>query len=249
MSLKITTWNVLAPYYIKCADYRHVPCEELNIRVRRPKIVNTLKQLDSDIFLLQEVTCQEFKHLTKEFANDYRLAIVVHHKNQWRMKDRQLQRNGNAIMVKRSFGHIANLHKIKISLPGNYALLATVVKGDQLFYVCSLHLDDVSHQLRCYQVHQLLDFFKSLPNSSKLIVGGDMNEQTKDIVNLFKSHEFQVSHAKTPTYFDENTALAIDYIFAKNLKVSKTLISKTNAEHVIEKFGSDHVPVRTILVV
>ena len=241
-----TTWNILAPEFVKCDYYESVACPRLNVGTRREDIYKHIERLNSDVFILQEVTKEEYKLLEKRFDN-YKMKLSLHDAKHWAADStKKRQRNGNAIMVKKTL-KLKKPTKLALSVNGNKGLVAQVKIGKTEITVCSIHLDDISAKTRMSQLKTLLKHTKKSP---MLLIGGDFNDPSPTIRNYMTKHHFDSSydHSTNPTYMEEKD-MAIDFVFTRGVKMHNVHIPQTDRQKIIREFGSDHLPVTVHVVV
>lgn len=245
MRWHIASWNVLAPIYMKCKYYATQTCSHLNIRSRRPTIHRTLQTIAADIFLLQEVTQTELTHLRRRFPH-YVWLFQPHAPHYWKESPHH-EPNGNVVGWRRT-GLPWRVHEVtglRLSR-GNRALAVSGWFQQQYTTWISVHLDDQALDCRQQQVDRLLQTIDRRWRNSRVIVGGDFNEESSVLLATFRAHGFQVSPSR-PTYFEE-APLALDYLMVRepltHTRVSPFwYIPPSSRRDILQQFGSDHLPV------
>ena len=241
MRLHVVSWNILAPIYVKCEYYTSVKCEELTMSKRQSKIDTMLQWMNADVYLLQEVTSDEFKHL-KSHHTTYRWFFQPHKINYWKESSHH-QKNGNAIGIHKNL-NVSSLsqHTLKLS-NGNRGIRVDGKIRNRLVSFISVHLDDTKDMCRSMQIENLMSLIKS--DHRPIVIGGDLNDETGDMVKIFKRHQY-VASPSVPTYFEES-AMCLDYILTKNIKDKPFFyVPPSSKFDIIKRFGSDHLPVTMI---
>jgi len=246
--LKVVSWNILAPPFVSCADYK-LSCDVFDIHQRRPLIHKWLKEIDADVCLLQEVSRPEFQHLEKNthMHQKYNCFFVPHSKNHWASGNyMNKQRNGNAILLSKSKFLVLQSCNVQLSENGNMApLIWALYRPYHIeMMISSFHLDDLRKDLRLQQLRTLVQAMDEKSGSSKTmpcILGGDTNEETTFLHGHMRRLGFKNSASK-PTYFEERT-MAIDFIYSRGLEPTKTEVEKSSQQDIVPTFGSDHMPV------
>ena len=96
--MKILSWNILANEFIKQSYYDMIPSQILfNRQKRQERIIETLKEANADIMLLQEVMQSEYNKLEDEFQKTYHLLKGKH--IHWQNKRSY---SGNVILLRKS---------------------------------------------------------------------------------------------------------------------------------------------------
>ena len=76
--ISVTSWNILAPVWACPAFYPSCSVPHLNKDVRRGLIAKHCREIDSDVFLMQEVEEEELDKLRQENTDlDSRYALQV----------------------------------------------------------------------------------------------------------------------------------------------------------------------------
>ena len=247
-SLKILSWNILADEFIKKRYYPMIPPDVLlNRKKRQTQIISTLKHMDTDVLLLQEVMPSEFNALSATFQKTHHLLRGKNIK--W--QDKQSY-SGNAILLRKSCFALP----VKL-IPLNFGLGVQCVYKQRPLLIFNIHLDDISQPTRMKQLSELLPYLheehkheqKHKQQQQQIIIGGDFNENYQphsELYKLLKTNGLKVFNHK-PTYFIERK-MCIDNILIKGLTL------KHNTAHVLDDFhgdrvkqfityGSDHLPV------
>ena len=236
-SLKILSWNILADEFIKKRYYPMIPPDILlNRKKRQTQIIVTLKQMDTDILLLQEVMPSEFNALSTTFHKTHHLLRGKNIK--W--QDKQSYSSNVILLRKSSFALPLQL------IPLKFGLGVQCVYHKRPLLIFNIHLDDISQPTRMKQLSELLPYMQE---HEQIIVGGDFNENYQpqsELYKLLKTNGLKVLNHK-PTYFIERK-MCIDNILMKGLTLKHT------TAHVLDDFdgdrikqfityGSDHLPV------
>lgn len=236
-----TTWNILAPEFVECHYYGSIACPRLDIDIRRRDIYKTIEGINSDVFILQEVTKDEFIRLENHFGKKYKMKLALHDAKHWEITDEKgrRQRNGNAIMARKGSIKIKRLKRLKLHENGNYALVANIKVNGVPATVCTVHLDATNSKTRMVQLRTLLKYVKK---DNPLIIGGDFNEPTTKISSYMNKKKFSSTPVDTPTYFEEKD-MTIDFLFTRGATYSHSYVPHSTRTTIIREFGSDHLPV------
>jgi len=232
--MKIISWNILADEFIKKRYYPMIPPEILLKRQQRQtQILLTLKHLDMDVLLLQEVMRGEYNQLAQAFQKTHHLLRGKNIK--W--QDKQ-SHSGNVIFLRKS------LFSLPVIIPLEFGLGVQCTYQKRPLLIYNVHLDDVSHQLRMKQMAEL-------PMTGPLIIGGDFNENYQvhhptELYQRLKKAGLKIGNQK-PTYYIERK-MCIDNILVKGLVLKHTsaVVPDDFQGDVVKQFmtyGSDHLPV------
>jgi len=244
--MKILSWNILANEFIKQSYYDMIPSQILfNRHKRQDRIVETLKEENADIMLLQEVMQSEYNKLEDEFQKTYYLLKGKH--IHWQNKRSY---SGNVILLRK---RIFSLPNKQIVLNYGLAIQAELKDNKMPILLINVHLDDLSQAKRLREIKDLEMLFQTQPH---IILGGDFNEHynPKHITKLYnalKAYYFTSTNHE-PTYYI-NSKACIDHImlkgFENNKKKNKVINEYGNnpVEH-FRNYGSDHLPVMLTLI-
>lgn len=182
-SIKVLTFNILAPCWANPEYYPLTVLPYLNRTYRRDKIINFLQsQSTTDIFTLQEVTQEEFTYLKESFKNEYLAYQSLHapsYWSNWLRKNLAWEPNGNAIFLKKSRFSVVSFKDIALSSDGNHAAYVEAIdkQTHKKIRAISLHLDSDSGANRKREFQALMHY---LPKRSDVIdlVSGDFNTHT-----------------------------------------------------------------------
>ena len=244
--MKILSWNILADEFIKQSYYPMIPSHILlNRKKRQDRIIETLKQANADIILLQEVMQSEYNKLEDEFNKTYHLVKGKH--IYWNDKRSY---SGNIILLRKSLFSLPNN---QIDLTFGVALQVHLKEKKEMpILVINLHLDDLSQANRLREIKTLEPLLFS---QHRIILGGDFNEHynPKHLTKLYKSFEeyyFTINNHE-PTYYIKSK-ICIDHILLKGFEthVKNSKVINEFGANVVEHFknyGSDHLPVTVSL--
>jgi endonuclease/exonuclease/phosphatase family metal-dependent hydrolase len=237
--MKIISWNILANEFIKKSYYPMISEEDLFDRENRKKqILTILTNIDSDIMLLQEVMQSEYNIIVDLFKKTH---YTIRGKNiKWQKKQHY---SGNVILLRKTQFKLP--HKI-ITLDFGVGVICSY--HNQYLLILNVHLDDVSHDTRMKQISELIPY---LHTNSKIVMGGDFNENYKssapsELYNLIKKSGLHINNKK-PTYYIEGQ-MCIDNIMTKGIDLNHTVahvlnyFGKNKQKQYIS-YGSDHLPV------
>ena len=238
--MKILSWNILANEFIHERYYPMIPTQLLfNRQKRQERIIETLKQTDADIMLLQEVMQSEYNLLDSEFHKSYYLVRGKY--IQWLKNKRSY--SGNVILIRKSMFSSAEQ---PIDLDFGLAIRCHLKHSEIPILILNVHLDDVLPKKRLQQLQEIEPLLSSNRN---IILGGDFNEHYTSkakLYNLIKDYFF-TSYNDHPTYYIERQ-LSIDHIMLKGFETHKKTCKVINqfGNAVLKQFtnyGSDHLPV------
>lgn len=255
MQLTVVSWNILAPPFVDCDDYKSTKCSSLQIGKRRPRIHKMIEENDdADVYLLQEVTKSELARLEEKFGDRYKAYMAYHSKTHWGSS--HLERNGNAILIKHDLVNAAThlkFDKAKLSNNGNYAPVVILKIAEHRIILSSVHFDSEDENLRFVQARAITTYAKGAASSSKdvIVIGGDTNDPGDTINNYMRARRrYSCCHSDKPTYFEEYK-MSIDVVYLKSsvAKITKTIIPPSSASAIVEKYGSDHLPVTTVITI
>ena len=222
--MKILTWNILASEWIKKSYYPTVKDPNLFKREKRIHLVlNTLQKECADILFLQEVMPMEYELVHRAFHRTYRISQLS------RIRWTPTNESGNIILVKRG------MFKTWVETSFDYGMHVRVDNVD----LWNVHLDDISYATRKKQLDQL-----SL-RGKFVILGGDFNQHYKSLLSHLPG--FHV-HNTCPSYFVEKN-MNIDNILTKGFRPlqNECHYLPKSVEEGLSIYGSDHIPVTTIL--
>ena len=239
--MKILSWNILANEFIKQSYYDMIPSHILfNRHKRQERIIETLKEANPDIMLLQEVMQSEYNKLADEFQKTYHLIKGKH--IHWQNKRSY---SGNVILLRKSMFSLPNNQ-----LDLNFGMAIQVQLKEKIeipILLINIHLDDLSQAKRLRQIKDLEMLFQ---NHSCIVLGGDFNEHyhPKHITKLYnklKEYYFTITNHAVTYYI--KSKVSIDHILLKgfeNNKISKVIneYGNNSVEHFTH-YGSDHLPV------
>ena len=240
--MKILSWNILANEFIKQSYYDMIPSQILfNRKKRQERIIETLKEANADIMLLQEVMQSEYNKLEDEFQKTYHLLKGKH--IHWQNKRSY---SGNVILLRKSMFSLTNKQ-----LDLNFGIAVQVYlkhsHSEIPILVINVHLDDLSQAKRLHEIKEIEMLFQNHPH---IILGGDFNEHynpkhVTKLYNALKAYYFTITNHE-PTYYI-NSKVCIDHVLLKgfeNNKQNKVINEYGNnpVEH-FTNYGSDHLPV------
>jgi endonuclease/exonuclease/phosphatase family metal-dependent hydrolase len=234
--MKILSWNILADEFIKKRYYPMIPPEILlNRKQRQIQILLTLKQLDMDVLLLQEVMQGEYNRLVQTFQKTHHLLRGKNIK--WQGKQGY---SGNVILLRKS------LFSLPVEILFEYGIGVKCTYKNRPLHIFNIHLDDISHPTRMKQIEELITH-----TTNHLIIGGDFNEnyQSENPTELYKQIKkagLKILNQKSTYYIERK--MSIDNILVKgvNLKHTTAYVLEDFQGDIVKQFityGSDHLPV------
>ena len=175
LTFSVVTWNILADAYIKTGRYDHVPPWALEPPRRRALLLQQIRELDCDLYCLQEVEPGAFSDIEAELS--------ASHDGLYEQK--RGKPDGSAIFFRRSALSLerhTSLH-FRATEPGydHLALVAFLrAKGGQRLALVSTHLrfssEPRERHLGAAQMSEILELRRrELPQWPCWLVCGDMN--------------------------------------------------------------------------
>ncbi len=242
--MKILSWNILANEFIQERYYTMIPSQLLfNRQKRQERIIETLKQTEADLMLLQEVMQSEYNLLHSEFNKTYHLIRGKY--IQWQKNKRNY--SGNVILLRKNMFSPA---KNSIDLGFGLAIQCHFLNNNEIpLLILNVHLDDLTQKNRLQQIKELEPLLLSQYHA-KIILGGDFNEHYTPAARLYKTlstNYHLTTYNREPTYYIEKK-MCIDHILLKGFAKKKIDSKVINdfGDDVVQQFtnyGSDHLPV------
>jgi len=240
--MKILSWNILANEFIKQSYYDMIPSQILfNRQKRQERIIETLKEANADIMLLQEVMQSEYNKLEDEFQKIYHLVKGKH--INWYNKRCY---SGNVILLRKSMFSLPN-NQLDINF-GQAIQVNLKEKKEMPILIMNVHLDDLSQAKR---LHQIKDIEMLLLKHPRIILGGDLNEHynpkhISKLYNTLKEYYFTITNHDLTYYIKSKSC--IDHIMIKGFETHNKTSKVINnyKDDIIQQFtnyGSDHLPV------
>ncbi len=237
--MKILSWNILANEFISPRYYPMIPAKVLSNRPQRQDhIIETLKQADADIVLLQEVMQSEYNRLADQFANTYH--VVKGNYIRWQNKRSY---SGNVILLRKS---MFARPRESLDLACGLAVQVHLKHSELSLLILNLHLDDVAQKTRLQQLKDLEGLFL---NHKHIILGGDLNEHYTKTARLYAALQsyYLTVFNEEPTYYI-NSPMCLDHILLKGFETHRKTCKVLNRfqNNVVAQFthyGSDHLPV------
>lgn len=273
-TLKIVSFNILAPCWADPNIYPQESLPFLNRISRRDTIINFLLSTSADIIALQEVTLIEFGFI-KDKLDLYQGFQSFHSPSHWSKyitSNPPYEQNGNAIFLKKSvFKNIKFTDVLLDGANGNHAavLLVDHKETNKNMRLLSVHLDSDHAYNRKIQLDAIL---KLIPKNAGCvdIICGDFNiDVTKSNLqqDIIKANFITGFDNLGPTspylgkYYSNSVYGPIDAILVRNCVVSNAGIynfgifelypnKKDEVNRIIEglkKCGSDHFPVSSVV--
>ena len=255
--MKVISWNILAHEFIKKSYYPMINSKILfNRKDRLTKITKLLKNVNADVMLLQEVMPAEYNSLYETFFNYY--YIIKGHTINW---DNKKSYSGNVTLLRKSVFSLSINNENALV---NYLTFGIYVKCYLLdnmmnmkktdiigkltpIDIINVHLDYTSHAKRTSEIQSIENEIK---NSSRVILGGDFNQDYKPnaktkLYTLIQSFGLKI-YISNPTYLIDKKK-CIDHIITKGLiGNTRGYVLNHYGDDVIQQFkeyGSDHLPV------
>ncbi|KAL9656338.1 hypothetical protein ABK040_005105 [Willaertia magna] len=256
----IISYNVLAQCYISNRLYNYCKENDLKDRVRYPKLVETLRPLRGDIFLIQEAEKESMKQL-KTLMSD-----GCFHK--FEKKDQREE--GLGILIDKQFWNVIEDGSYLLQFGYPQKILFAICQHkftNCKILVATTHLigdpnliEVQSKQTQC--IINLLNYLREEKKVSTVVLGGDFNADVdSDCYKLFKKNGFKSSIKEIQgkelslTFNTDKIHRAIDYIWVKCYDESNKDIDVDKDYYqpqiIIDKrdalpngaHGSDHIPI------
>jgi endonuclease/exonuclease/phosphatase family metal-dependent hydrolase len=228
---------------IAIGSYNVHSCVGLDRRCDPPRIAAVLKELDCDIYALQEVDNEgdededskqlEFLSRTLGMAAVPGLRIV-RHSGQY----------GNAILTRLP---ILSVHRLDLSYPWfepRGALDVCLDLGGAVLRVIATHLG-LSRAERRAQWRQLLSAVRSAPPSTPTVVIGDMNEWFPWSMTLRDVHRILGRPTAAPPEFPTRAPfLALTRVWVRPVQAIDAIAVHRSA---LARRASDHLPIKAVI--
>jgi endonuclease/exonuclease/phosphatase family metal-dependent hydrolase len=261
LGLHLVTWNLLAPLWVHCRDYQDFPatCEELEFRNRKHTVLRHIRQLQADVFCLQEIDQTWWSFLSHHLQHEYDARFLPHDARHWaeyHSGATHLKPNGNAILLRKAsnFHHVSTPYAYDLSANGNRALGISATWRGQRYHFFSVHMDDQSARWRQIQLRALAQAVRNLPAHVTPVLAGDFNDEGAAMrwQRLMPEYTWMGAHHFV-TYPSRKRSHVIDFIFipktiqtepvgTMQLRVPEFIIS-TSGPTPLVTWGSDHFPV------
>ena len=235
MNFTIVSWNILANEFIEKQYYPNFNYDFLTNRLVRMKIIaHQMETQNADIFLLQEVMKNEYRYLKRRFRQ-YSFSKLC--PIEWDLHSE----SGNVILFRSALFSITSSQSL-IYLNRIFGQHICLKHKQQEFHILNIHLNDIYFQKRKAQIKTILPILK---NNSRVILGGDFNQNYNQNPSLFSVIPEYTIHNKNMTYYIESF-MNIDNILTKGFKgtISKKIdYTRIPKDELLETFASDHLPV------
>ena len=271
MNIKVLSFNILADQYIDYddlqRDYPTIHESDLKLSKRMPKIIAYIKKVDADIVMLQEITPETKKMISKSFP-EYKCVALAKHK----YSEGGSYNSGNMTMLRKGmFKNIKHKGLFLAKTPNVFSLTNCVLidkvmddKGKQVMEdkdkqvkdklkdklkddeltIVNVHLDWEFESIR---EKEAMALNKYVAKHKKCIIAGDFNTNADVTHNKFKNFVSVVKKEKS-TFLCENAM--IDYIYVRGFTVKSGDVDNVPVKDkkncfvkTIKKYGSDHYPV------
>jgi endonuclease/exonuclease/phosphatase family metal-dependent hydrolase len=268
-SIKVATWNVLAPQYAMTYKYPWCAPEHLDWNHRQPLIVSQIQEMDPDILCLQEVQVDLWSHLL-EGLESYD-AVIQNVTNEHNVAIAILVRKDCPFCVER----VESRSRVLL------AVLRSKLDESQNLYLGSVHLEagtEDGNDLQRY--HQLKSLFKRLRlhcsmdgtmlADASIILAGDFNMlRTNFIYDCLRKGELNHPekikikpvpivkfHDSIPVPITFAKGYALDFIFTSaGIEIENQIHQSPLATQGVpqlwpsEEYPSDHLPIGVTLSV
>lgn len=244
--MRIVSFNILSDDYVDFNNqaflhkyYRGVKPAMLAWKARKRRIVQKIKQLDGDIYLLQEVM-RGARVTFKRHFSDYHVGPIAYHALPIDKTNRN--RTGNMILIRKSLCNTSPTFKTA-DIGYGYKISVAIIKE---LVIVSLHFIDTHKKYQ--QAKNLQKILQAEPiRDNQLIVGGDFNCKSVKMAKMFQDLVKNKTVCKSSgTYLCQRPM--IDYIYT-SLPVKTCAIdngpmdSPSCRATTLESVGSDHYPV------
>ncbi len=220
--LRVVTWNILAQSFVQPKRYPKTPPEVLEADTRIPKILGRLKEINADVYCLQEVEPGMAENIQTSLGGSD--VFLMHY------AQRHGHADGCALYVRRSAAEVSHLAVMRYAAGrGQSDRLAVagalrLKNGDhKRFGIASTHLDWQRDQTPPEQ-HlgrlQLVEFFEGyralVPGCDAWLIAGDFNATSQSCVLTEAQRQGWYLGAKTQRPWDTTNingrCRKIDYI-------------------------------------
>ena len=219
MTLKICTFNILAPVWAQPIYYPDSSHSKLSWSYRLP-IIETFLNIIKDscsIICLQEVTDDyteiidgviynrvgTYNDLKNIFGNSWHAIFVandINYWNNWYANDPTSPyakiKHGTAVFLKKSVFIQFTLTDLSLSNSGNHCAWIETSYNDQKYHIASIHLDSDNGGNRNAEFNDLINYAnyrKTIDPSAHQIICGDFNTSTQEgnLSNDIRTSEFK----------------------------------------------------------
>ena len=276
-TIKIMTWNVLAPKATKyqSVEHKYHPqsvkglSEHIEQTIRRYELIfQEIVKKDMDIICLQEVDSNLFAYMKKHLKDEYQIIFYPVFDNN---SNNQSFSFGTAVLFKIKRFQIKKKNEInsktnKYQWKNSTIVLLKDKKTDKLFYVVSIHLSGSNPEKN---IELIGDTIKKMKKDIPFIIAGDFNCRylLSDCLSKYekfselKTFKFKKNDISTCSFdYDAKykESLIDGVFFSKNFNGINYKIGKYSCEKKLYKetknnsysdvvFGSDHFWIKGLL--
>jgi endonuclease/exonuclease/phosphatase family metal-dependent hydrolase len=185
--LRVVTWNILAQSFVQPKRYPKTPPEILEAQTRIPKVLARLKEINADVYCLQEVEPEMAVKIQGTLGGAD--VFLMHY------AQRHGHADGCAILVRRAVAEVSHLSVMRYAAgrgkSDRLAVLGALrLAGDhKRLGIASTHLDWQRNQttpeqhLGRLQLMELFAGYQALvPGCDARLIAGDFNETSQSCV-------------------------------------------------------------------
>jgi hypothetical protein len=222
----------------------------LNWSVRHPIICKSLRKLNSDVLMLNEVNEVMVKKIVSELEiKNYTIGKLG--RSCGRPMECAIVWNSNKFVLEKTIEPLAYKQRCLM-------VLLRHIESNKTVWFISTHLyagESVSNELdRLNQVKMIMSNLNKLDSSDAYVLGGDLNSDPNyphyyggksHIHSYLEQIDWENSSGVKPTYFGWNR-LSFDYLYSKGLETNGVIIDNLTKAGPNKQQGSDHTPVSCI---
>ena len=230
---------------VRVATYNVHKCRGIDGRIRPERVLEVLREIDADIFALQEIMCREgtrrFDHQARYIAEELGLHAQLGENRRYRGGP-----YGNLLLSRLPIYEACN-HDLSVHGRERRGCLRTDIRlrNDSVLHLFNVHLGTALFERRI-QARELCrrQVFTNPELMGSKIILGDFNEWTRDLPSAFLSRHFQsansqIQEPRRRTFPGFLPFLALDYIyFDQGLQLHDVRVHRSRMALV----ASDHLP-------
>lgn len=252
--MRVVTFNILSDDYVEFENtdfskkyYQGLDTSFLQWSNRQQRVTEMIRDMDADVYLLQEVMTKARQHFVNVFGKTYWIGLIAYHS--FALDNVNKNRTGNMIMIRKGGGGSKKplFSDFEIGFGYRVAQCST-----DFFDIYSIHLMD--HTVNKYrQLGPLIEHIHgNRIHKRHIIIGGDFNTSAKRLHSMVEKR-LQVHSAPTSvdgTYLCDR--YTIDYIYSSLPMTDYVIVGKKVKDqqrrfcshNMIAEIGSDHYPVQ-----
>lgn len=252
MSLRIVTFNILAQAYIKPGRYPHSKPQALDPEARRRLLISTLRELDADVYALQEVEVDAFEDILQELGPDDYHGLF---------EQRHGKPDGAALFSRKACLRVLESHSLHYQAhepkDDQCAVIQVFEAEGQKLAVASTHLrwqpqsKSRREHLGRRQLIELLDASQSIGPEAAWVLAGDFNANSQSVVLQAALERDWALSCRSQRPWDTTNINGrrrkLDYLLFKPemlcAKPGSLPRLETDTPMPSEQYASDHLPV------